>query len=150
MDYITKINQKAKSQKLNAPKLIGDLIIINSPNIIREVKSRWLIGESVLGGFIGEYSNSQMGQEYKAYKMSINPRAKGRVDLTLTGALGAGLTIKKATSNEFKIFSVDSKYKMIGQKYGFEEFGLSDSQWIELSQEILTFAIESAIKKIYE
>ena len=58
---------------------------MNSPNIINEVRKRWIVGESVNGGVIGQYSLSQIGQEYKAYKMSLNPRANGHVDLILTG-----------------------------------------------------------------
>jgi len=148
VDYIEKISVKAKQQ--NASQIIGNLIVLNAPNIIQSVRKRWLIGESVLGGVIGEYSSSPLGQEYKAYKISLNPSANGTVDLTLTGALGAGLAIKKATQNDYKIFSVDRKYNMIGAKYGFEEFGLTDLEWHEMSQELLTFALESTIKKIYE
>jgi hypothetical protein len=131
------------------PKLVADIIIINSPNIIREVKSRWLIGESAVGGFIGEYSSSQLGQDYKAYKMSLNPSAGGHVDLTLTGSLGEGLTVKAQSSESFLIYSTDSKYKEIGDKYGFEEFGLTDLQWHEFQQEILAVVLDSIINKSY-
>lgn len=108
------------------------------------------MGESVLGGFIGDYSMSQMGQDYKAYKMSINPKAGGHVDLTLTGALGEGLTTKLTSSDSFQIFSTDKKYKDIGNKYGFREFGLSESEWLELSDEIGAFALSSILNRIYE
>lgn len=91
-----------------------------------------------------------MGQDYKAYKMTINPLAGGRVDLTLTGALGDGLTIKKVTGVEFEIFSADEKYKKIGNKYGFEEFGITDLEWYDLEQEIFNFAIETMINRTYE
>lgn len=150
MDYISQISQKVKKGRINAPKLIGELVIINSPNILRTVRKRWLLGESVFGGFIGEYSSSKVGQDYKAYKMSINPSAGGHVDLTLTGALGDGLTIKEATQTTFEIFSTDEKYKKIGLKYGFDEFGLSDSEWLEMQDEILAFALETIIKESYE
>ena len=150
MDYIEAMSIKAQSQLKRAETLIGELIIINSPNLLSLVRKRWLLGESVLGGFIGEYSNSQMGQDYKAYKMAINPLAGGRVDLTLTGALGDGLTIKKVTGVEFEIFSTDEKYKKIGNKYGFEEFGITDLEWNELEQEIFNFAIETMINRTYE
>ena len=150
MEYISQIKQKALSQKQKAPQIIGDLIILNSPNIIRDVRKRWLMGESVLGGIIGEYSQSQLGQEYKAYKIALNQSAKGTVDLTLTGALGDGLTVKKITQTDFKIFSVDGKYNKIGAKYGFDEFGLTDLEWHDLQTELLAFAIESAINRTYE
>lgn len=130
-------------------------MILNSPNIIREVKSRWLLGESVFGGAIGgKLSSANFGEyrssEYKAFKISYNPQASGRVDLTLTGALGAGLNVKKNSSTIFQVLSADSKYSEIGNKYGFEEFGLSDSEWITMQDEILAFALETIIKKTYE
>lgn len=150
MDYIEKIKSKAQSQKQKASQVIGQLIILNKNNIFEDVKRRWKIGESSLGGIIGEYSNSPLGQEYKSYKMSINPSAGGNVDLTLTGALGRGLTIKKINSTDYKLFSTDSKYEMLGDKYGFDEFGLSESEWLEMQSELLVFALENAIKLTYE
>lgn len=122
-----------------------DVIIINSPNLINQVRSRWLIGESVLGGVIGEYRNS----DYKAYKMSLNPSAGGNVDLTLTGALSENITVKKQSQEEFLIYSTDSKYKEIGSKYGFEEFGLSDQEWHEMQEEIISVVLESILNKSY-
>lgn len=150
VNYLKKPIQNLKQKRSQLPKIIGELIIINSPNILRQVRKRWLIGESVFGGFIGEYSSSKIGQDYKAYKMSINPSAKGHVDLTLTGALGDGLTIKKATQTSFEIFSTDEKYEKIGNKYGFAEFGLSDSEWLEMEDEIIAFVLESIINESYE
>tara|TARA_R110000851_G_scaffold21450_2_gene64307 strand:+ start:222 stop:557 length:336 start_codon:yes stop_codon:yes gene_type:complete len=108
-----------------------------------------LVGESVLGGFIGEYSSSQMGQDYKAYKMSLNPKASGHVDLTLTGALGEGLTVKQQSQETFLIYSTDSKYQEIGDKYGFSEFGLSDYEWYEMNEEILSLVLEIILNKTY-
>lgn len=129
--------------------MIADVVIINSANIINQVKSRWIIGESVLGGFIGEYSSSPMGQDYKAYKLSINPRAGGHVDLTLTGALGEGLTVKQQSQQTFLVYSTDSKYNMLGEKYGFAEFGLADHEWIEMQNEILDVVLNTIMNKTY-
>ena len=148
MDYIKKLSQKARAQK--PQKIVADLIILNAPNLITTVRKRWLLGESVLGGFIGEYSKSGLGQEYRAYKMSINASAGGNVDLTLTGALGAGLHVKALSGTKFEMLSSDSKYEAIGEKYGFEEFGLSDSEWQELQAEIYQFALETMLKNTYE
>ena len=152
MEYTEVILNRAKKQKASAPKLIGDLVILNSPNILSTVRKRWLIGESVFGGKIGDYKPFTMpnGETYQQYKISLNPSAKGYVDLTLSGALGDGLTIKKIVETDFKVFSTDFKYNKIGDKYGFEEFGLSDLEWQEMSDEILIFALESMLKKTYE
>lgn len=121
-------------------------MILNSPNIIRTVRKRWLIGESAKGGLIGEYQSG----EYRAFKIGLNPSASGTVDLTLTGALGAGLIVKTINSTTFEVLSTDEKYEKIGGKYGFDEFGLSESEWLEISDEILAFALETIIKRTYE
>jgi hypothetical protein len=126
-------------------KLIFELLILNAPNIAKDVKRRWLIGESIDGGVIGTYSS----QEYAMYKASINPLANGNVDLTLTGSLGEKIQIKKTGNNIFEVFSTDKKYKKIGEKYGFEEFGLNELQQNELFNELFEFALETLMKKIW-
>ena len=148
MDYIKQLSQKAKAQR--PEKIVADLIILNAPNLITTVRRRWLFGESVFGGFIGEYSNSGIGQQYKAYKISLNPKASGHVDLTLTGALGDGLHVKPLSGTKFEILSSDSKYKEIGNKYGFDEFGLSENEWQELQMELFAFALETMLKNTYK
>jgi hypothetical protein len=149
VDYLKAPQKELKNQQINLPKIVGDLIIINSSNIINQVRQRWLMGESALGGFIGEYSSSQMGQDYKAYKMSINSKAGGHVDLTLTGDLGAGITVKKQSSESFLVYSTDSKYEEIGSKYGFDEFGLTDLEWAEMQSEMLEIVLDHVLNKTY-
>jgi hypothetical protein len=90
-----------------------------------------------------------MGQDYKAYKMSLNPSAGGHVDLTLTGALGDGLTVKQESLESFLVYSTDEKYDKIGSKYGFEEFGLSESEWDEMQNEIIDFMLTDILNKSY-
>lgn len=118
---------------------------MNTPTIINEVKRRWLIGESVHGGIIGEYAS----EDYRQYKMYLNPKAGGRVDLMLTGSLAEHMTIRKS-GNEFEIFSTDEKFMKIGRKYGFEEFGLNDEQLHELFSDIYSFALETMLNNAWE
>ena len=80
----------------------------------------------------------------------MNPKAGGHVDLTLTGALSENITVKKQTQETFLIYSTDEKYDKIGSKYGFDEFGLSDEEWHEMQEEILSFVIETILNKTYE
>lgn len=148
MSYLDTYHKKVKEKvsKSSISRLVGDLIIINSPNMINAVKARWLIGKSVDGGIIGRYSND----DYRAYKMSLNPKAGGNVDLTLTGALSDNLTIRKTGSNIYEIFSTDEKYNSIGVKYGFEEFGLTEQEMSEMLNEIYSFALETILNDIWK
>ena len=90
-----------------------------------------------------------MGQDYKAYKMSINPKARGHVDLTLTGALGEGMTVEQKTQESFLIYSTDKKYDEIGSKYGFEEFGLTDLEWHEMKEEMILVVLDHVVNRAY-
>lgn len=138
-------NFQKETNKSNVSDLIFELIILNTANIAKDVRRRWLIGESIDGGVIGTYSND----EYAMYKASINPLANGNVDLTLTGSLGEKIQIKKVGNNNFEIFSTDEKYKKIGKKYGFEEFGLNELQENKLFNELYEFALETIMKKVW-
>lgn len=146
MDYITKVKQKAKSQQKESTQIVANLLIKKEGEIFSKTKKRWLLGKSVFGGEIGQYRNSS----YRAFKLSINSLASGSVDLTLTGALGKGLNLEKKTETQFRLFSTDSKYNSIGSKYGYEEFGITEIEWMQLQQDIYILALEELIKKTYE
>lgn len=123
-----------------------ELILLNSGIIIRDVRSRWLRGESVHGGIIATYQ----WEDYRQYKQQINPQAGGTVDLTLTGDLGDGLAIKRVGTGQYQIYSVDSKYQMIGRKYGFAEYGLTPEQEYEFFEQLFDFAISTLMDKLWE
>lgn len=148
MTYLETYQTQFKSQTVKSvvEKTVFDLIILNAPNIYKEVRRRWLIGESIDGGIIGTYRS----QEYAMFKASINPLANGNVDLTLTGSLGDELSIRRTSENLYEIFSRDEKYQKIGRKYGFEEFGLNDEQEYELLNELFDFALTTIMNKIWQ
>jgi hypothetical protein len=84
------------------------------------------------------------------FKVGMNSSANGNVDLTLTGALGRGLTIKKKTNKEYEIFSTDSKFDKISDKYGIENFNMSNKQMTQLFDELYLNAFEIYLKKIWD
>lgn len=83
------------------------------------------------------------------FKVSINPRAGGDVDLTLTGALGRGLKVKKTSYSKYEIFSTDSKFKKISSKYGLEQFNLDDQQRQDLFDMLYASALEEYLDNVY-
>lgn len=131
------------------PQLIGTLIIFNSEQIVNNIRTRWAFGKDVNDGFIGEYSKSLLGQSYKVYKESKNPKAGGKVDLTLTGALGQGLTIRKKGAKEYEIFSTDYKFESIALKYGIEQFNLDAQQLDDLFDMLFFSAFENYLDNVY-
>lgn len=127
------------------PQVLGTLIIFNSEQIVGGIRRRWAFGKDVNDGIIGQYQNP----DYQAFKVSTNPRAGGNVDLTLTGALGQGLTIRKKGDKQYEIFSTDYKFKRITDKYGIEQFNLDQQQTEELFDMLYFMALENYIDNVW-
>ena len=136
---------KAKKQLKEIDTNIEILILFNSKNITNNVKKRWEIGSGVNGGKIGEYRSS----EYKAFKVSKNPKANGSVDLTLTGSLGDKIFINPI-GDLFEIKSKDYKFMDIGRKYGFEQYNLTTSETNELIQELYYKIMEEYTTNVWQ
>ena len=127
------------------PQVLGTLIIFNSEQIVDGIRRRWAFGKGVNNDIIGEYRNS----EYQAFKVSTNPRAGGYVDLTLTGALGRGLTIQKKGDKKYEIFSTDYKFERIALKYGIEQFNLDQQQTEELFDMLYYMTLENYLDNVW-
>ena len=82
------------------------------------------------------------------FKVSKNSKAGGNVDLTLTGALGKGLTIRRK-GQDYEIFSTDSKFEHIALKYGVEQFNLSEEQQKQLFDELYLKVLEQYITNVW-
>lgn len=145
MNYLESYEKDLVKETSNVQKFVGDMIIINSRNILDTVKRRWILGKSVDGGIIGNYASA----EYRQFKIAMNPSAGGVVDLHLTGSLSENLTVKQA-GTLFEIYSSDEKFEKIGRKYGFEEFGLSEAEQNELFEEIYAIGIEYIINNLWQ
>lgn len=79
----------------------------------------------------------------------MNSRANGNVDLTLTGALGRGLTVRKKSDKQYEIFSTDSKFDAISDKYGIENFNMDEQQTNELFDMLHLMALETYLQNVY-
>lgn len=129
----------------NIIKIVSDLLVINTPNIINEVRNRWKHGEGVKGGVIGSYRDP----DYRMFKQSLNPMAGGNVDLMLTGALVENLTLRKIADGVYQIISTDEKYVKLALKYGSEEFGITEEQRQQLYADIVALSVEEIFKQIW-
>ena len=131
MEYIEEELLRVLDQKLIFEEVIDQSVRDLSDLLRKTIKERWLEGYSVDGGIIMNQFTGEAGYAQKWYeklKISKNPRAGGSVDLTLTGRLGDKIIAIKLGSGDYEIISEDSKYMSIGSKYGFDEFGLTDSE----------------------
>jgi len=132
MEYIEEEFFRVLKEENTFQDIIDSSVNELKDDIRRTIKERWLDGISANGGkIINKATGKGYSQlSYKALKLSLNPKASGDVDLTLTGSLGDRITIIKTESNDHEIISEDSKYLEIGNKYGFDEFGLSNDETI--------------------
>lgn len=144
MNY-QKLLQKAQKEKSQVPQTIGTLIIFNSSTIVEGIRRRWLFGKDPNGNIIGNYRN----RDYEMFKVSFNSRANGNVDLTLTGALGRGLTVRKKSDSQYEIFSTDSKFESISLKYGIENFNMDVQQTTELFDMLHLMALETYLQNLW-
>ena len=126
---------------INVWQVIDDYMNRNEQNILKLAKDRMKRGESVYGsGPIGYYQSKW----YREFKEVLNPFARGTVDLYLTGSLQSAMEIRKAYNGYYFILSTDQKYFSLAEKYGAEEFGLTDKQ----IEEVKSNAIDELINKI--
>ena len=137
--------QKAQKEKSQISQTIGTLIIFNSATLVEGIRTRWLFGKGVDGDIIGQYRN----KDYELFKVDLNQRADGNVDLTLTGALGRGLTIKKNNDKTYEIFSTDNKFQEISKEYGLRQFNLDSQQTEELFDMLYLMVMEQYFENVY-
>lgn len=130
MEYTEFEILKIENLKKQFSTVIDNSINEILPYIKDVIKKRWLSGESVNGGDILDLETGEgySSLKYKNLKILKNPNAGGKVDLTLTGALGDNINIKVNSNGDYEIYSDDVKYIEIGKKYGFEEFGLNNNE----------------------
>ena len=130
-------------------ELIQNHVKLNEAEIRQTIRDRWLLGKDPDGNEIGIYSRSAFGAEYAFFKNKINPSAGvGNVDLTLTGALGKGIKVKPL-GGDFEIFSTDSKFDEIADKYGDYNFNISEDEKKVLFDKIMANVLNEIMDKSY-
>lgn len=140
------VNRIRSITESNLYNWVEEYIEANKSRLVRDIQNRLKRGESVhdVSDVIGEYKSVA----YAMFKQRMNPLAGGSVDLFLTGDLQRFLTIEKRSKNIFKIYSKDDKYKMLANKYGKEQFGLTEEQNTKLMTDIHAYLIEKIFEKI--
>lgn len=120
-----------------------DALFLGKESEIRYlIYSRWLLGEKPNGQRIGIYRD----EEYRDYKYFKNPFAGASVDLIDSGDLWKGIKIFNE-SDGIEIFSTDWKFEMIMDKYGEENFNITEKETQEIITEIQTLTLELIYKK---
>lgn len=123
-------------------------IITKDPHILRKKVDDFRRGLRPDGSIIGEYSDSPMGQEYRLFKMSINPLAGGNVDLILTGSTARKLGVDSLGNGVFAINSSDTKWDDLISKYGEDLKIIDPNTFINLQTDVYAPQLIQRIKSI--
>ena len=148
MDYLDLINKNLSHFKTQINSFEQEAVLENTDEIKKWIKERWKLGKTPDGDLIGRYSKSEMGAEYAFFKNQINPLpGVGNVDLTLTGALGKGIRVLPHGQNQYIVFSTDNKFNAIADKYGYDNFNLSEEEFTKLANAIIDYLANELNKK---
>ena len=134
MERLTLKELKTKLDKLTLPRIQKETekIITKDPSLINRKQWEFLHGEDPFGNDIGVYAN----EDYRLFKIQLNPLAGGKVDLILTGATKNALRIVPIGNREFYLESTDWKWDNLVDKYGERIRVISYDFFIKLQREI--------------
>ena len=117
----------------------------NEKWIREKIRNRWALGKKPDGSIIGLYRS----EDYAEDKYKQNSKAGfGNVDLTLTGSLWRGIQIS-GFNDEYEVFSSDSKYEDITEKYGYYNFNITEDEKELLFNKILVNILTDVMNKTY-
>jgi len=104
--------------------------------------NEWELGLRPNNNIIGEYRDP----EYQEMKYFKNPRARGYVDLILTGQTASTLIVKPYYNKAF-LFSINDQHNLVG-KYGLDILGINKDYWDNRQKDIYRYVLIQDIKKI--
>lgn len=138
--YLSKL-EKAKN---NIESDVLSLLMERESEIRAMIKQRWLLGRRPDGSLIGFYRDVN----YAIFKQTINPSAKGDVDLILSGDLVNNIKTVLG-KNKIEILSSDYKFEEISLKYGLENFNITEEEENELLDGIMAEVVTNIFKEIW-
>lgn len=138
--YLSKL-EKAKN---NIESDVLSLLMERESEIRAMIKQRWLLGRRPDGSLIGFYRDVN----YAIFKQTINPSAKGDVDLILSGDLVNNIKTVLG-KNKIEILSSDYKFEEISLKYGLDNFNITEEEENELLDGIMAEVVTNIFKEIW-
>lgn len=100
---------------------------MRDPILIKAKVDEFKQGELPDGSPIGYYKS----WPYSQFKRTLNPLARGMVDLILYGGFTGQLFVDDVRPSLFRFDSRDDKSGLLETKYGKDIWGLSERRWDE-------------------
>lgn len=106
-------------------------IILKDNEVIFQKQDEFEVGQNPDGTIIGTYRS----EDYRLFKLQLNPLAGGNVDLILTGSTKNKLHIVSLGSGLYELRSRDPKWPGLVAKYGDQIKGVSKKAWDNLQRD---------------
>lgn len=147
MNYANNIKLKLQTETQNIPKYFADNFYTYENDIRELIKKRWKTGKKPNGNVIGIYRSV----DYALFKKQKSDAPFRVVDLTLTGSLGNKIQVElfNAQKGIFEIYSTDVKFQSIVEKYGLDNFNLTEIETEKIINEVTSLVYKTIIKKVY-
>lgn len=84
---------------------------------------------------------------YEPFKASLNPLAKGHVDLILTGQFVNAMVLPKSNDGKYIFGNTDKKRNILVEMYGENIFGLNQNVFSKFQKDIIAPRFITNIKK---
>lgn len=138
--YLSKLEQA----KGDVQDDLINMLVEREGEIKQMIKDRWRLGLRPDGSIIGHYKDP----DYAIFKQQINPLAGGDVDLIYNRDLVNNIDL---IMNSFgaEVISTDEKYTKIANKYGYDNFNITDEQENELLDEIMAQVVINVFNEIW-
>lgn len=146
MNYIQKYQLELSKEVANIETYVRANFFAYKPKIKSLIKERWKQGLRPNGTKIGRYFSGK----YASEKSKQNPQAGfGNVDLILSGSLVNNIDVLLKNNSIFEVISRDDKFWKIAEKYGDDNFNLSDEQTEIIFKEIENEIINKILDKLW-
>lgn len=146
MNYIQKYQLELSKEVANIETYVRANFFAYKPKIKKLIKERWKQGLKPDGTKIGRYFSG----EYASEKSKQNPQAGfGNVDLILSGSLVNNIDVLLQNNSIFEVISRDDKFWKIAEKYGDDNFNLSEDQTEVIFKEIENEIINKILDKLW-
>jgi hypothetical protein len=122
--------------------MVREIVLSDQKRLKEQKVNEWELGLRPNNNIIGEYRDP----EYQEMKYFKNPRARGYVDLILTGQTASTLIVKPYYNKAF-LFSINDQHNLVG-KYGLDILGINKDYWDNRQRDIYRYVLIQDIKKI--
>lgn len=138
---------QAKVKQLMKISLLREIVkelLLKDEKTLKLLKEQDFLRGDIYGN---DRQYNYRSQSYSLFKQQMNPLARGKVDLILTGAFVDAMFLKSVGGGKYMFGNSDSKAGMLVETYGREILGLNNEVFTTYQKEILKARFVRELKK---